>query len=231
MRILVVEDEPRIAAAMRRTLEREGHSVTVANHGKAAVNVLGTWRPDLVLLDLMLPDMDGTDLARHIRTSSAIPIIMITSLGREADKVAGLDAGADDYLVKPFGSDELRARIRAVTRRLERSPAEPARWDNEGLQVDEATRGVSVDGIPIDLSKREFEILRMLIERPGEVVTRAAITHALWGTSSKRAGKSLDTHMSSLRRKLGDDPMNVRFIQTVHGVGFRLATRPPASAG
>jgi DNA-binding response OmpR family regulator len=217
MRLLVVEDDDGIAAPLAAGLRREGFEVERVADGASA---LAAEEPDLVLLDLRLPDMDGYAVARELRARSRVPIIMVTARGEEVDRVVGLELGADDYVVKPFGLRELIARIHAVMRRVAEQPAsEPdavLRFD--GLEVDRRRHMASVDGRPLALTPKEFELLALLASDPGAVLDRRRILEEIWGTRWYGPSKTIDVHISSLRRKLGDPAR----IETVRGVGFRL---------
>jgi two-component system alkaline phosphatase synthesis response regulator PhoP len=224
VRVLIVEDEFLIAKAVRNALQRDGHDVTIAGTGGAGIDLVTSWRPDVVLLDLMLPDQDGRDVARTIRAISDVPLVIVTARGEEADRIAGLEIGADDYVVKPVSMGELLARIRAVTRRARTSEAPSSeRLVHKDLVIDldehRAYRGKEA----LSLSRKEFEILRMLMARPGRLVRRAQLAHAVWGLGPGEVGKTLDVHLSYLRRKLDDNPREPVYIETVRGVGFRMA--------
>ena len=215
MRILVVEDEDAIAEPLVGGLRREGFEVERAATGAAALEA-GT--PDLVLLDLRLPDTDGLDVCRRLRERSDVPIIVVTARGEEADRVVGLELGADDYVVKPFGLRELIARIRAVSRRTSARPhaQEPLRVG--GLEIDERARRAQLDGKPLDLTPKEFDLLAALARDPGAAVSRRRLLEDVWETTWYGSAKTIDVHVASLRRKLGDPG----WIETVRGVGFRL---------
>ena len=217
VRILIVEDEDAIALPLVEGLVREGYDVTRVATGAAALEAP---EADVILLDLRLPDMDGYDVCRAIRARSAVPIIMVTARGEESDRVIGLELGADDYVVKPFGLRELIARIRAVTRRAggvrREEDAEPLR--SGGLEVDVRARRVTVDGIEIGLTVKEFDLLAVLAGDAGAVVTRKQLLQQVWDTSWYGSTKTIDVHVASLRRKLGDGAL----VETVRGVGFRL---------
>ena len=217
MRILLVEDEHAIAEPLAEGLAREGFEVTHVDTGSGA---LAAPEHDLVLLDLRLPDIDGIDVARELRRRSAVPIIMTTARGEEVDIVVGLEIGADDYLVKPFGFRQLLARIRAVSRRAE---AGPAAADDGGLavgrlEVDVPGRLARLEGRELDLTPREFDLLALLASRPGVVVERETIFRELWGGEWYGSPKAIDVHVGALRRKLGDPA----WIETSRSVGFRL---------
>ncbi|WP_217923337.1 response regulator transcription factor [Miltoncostaea oceani] len=219
MRLLVVEDDDGIAAPLVTGLRREGFEVERAATGAEA---LAAPEPDLVLLDLRLPDMDGYDVARGMRARSRVPIIMVTARGEEVDRVVGLELGADDYVVKPFGLRELIARINAVMRRVSEPPvgaAEPEPVvEVDGLAIDRRRHEVTLDGAPVALTPKEFALLALLAGDPGAALDRRRILEEVWGTRWYGPSKTIDVHISSLRRKLGDPG----WIETVRGVGFRL---------
>ena len=227
MRVLVVEDESTIARPLRRALEREGYAVSLCETGHSALRLARTWEPDVILLDLLLPDMDGRDVAREIRTRSQVPIIMVTARGEEADRVAGLELGADDYVVKPFSVPELIARMRAISRRAGTAPEPSASvLTFKDLRLDLGAYRAYKEEAELDLTNKEFELLRMLLMRPGTLVRRDEVVRAIWNMSLGESGKTLDVHMSGLRKKLGDDARKPVYIETVRSVGFRLATEP-----
>ena len=215
MRILLVEDEHAIAEPLVDGLTREGFEVTHVDNGADALTAP---EPDLVLLDLRLPDIDGFDVARELRGRSRVPIIMITARGEEVDIVVGLEIGADDYLVKPFGFRQLLARIRAVSRRSDGAAAPAETLVVGPLQVDVPARLARLDGRELELTPREFELLALLASRPGVVVEREAIFRELWGGEWYGSPKAIDVHVAALRRKLGDPA----WIETSRSVGFRL---------
>ncbi|HUH15908.1 MAG TPA: response regulator transcription factor [Gaiellaceae bacterium] len=223
--VLVVEDEESITAPLTAALAREGFDAAVAATAAEALELARSLRPDIVLLDLMLPDGSGLDVCRELRRTSSVPIIVVTARGDEADRVVGLELGADDYVVKPFSARELVARIRAVLRRSEgpseRAGEEPVRAG--ALVVDPGGRTASLAGAELELSRKEFDVLHLLAREQGKVVTRERLLEEVWDTNWFGSTKTLDVHVSALRRKLGDDPADPRFIHTVRGVGFRLA--------
>jgi two-component system response regulator RegX3 len=225
-RILLIEDEESISEPLSAALEREGFAVDVAASVAGGLEAFGARRPDLVLLDVMLPDGDGRDVLRSIRERSRTPVIMLTARGEELDKVVALELGADDYVAKPFGAAELIARIRAVLRRV----AAPAPEAGEGIMtVGEVslnldTRTATLAGNALELALKEYELLRMLMEQRGRVVTRTDLMDEVWDPNWFGPTKTLDVHVSSLRRKLGDDPATPRYIHTVRGVGFRFSS-------
>jgi DNA-binding response OmpR family regulator len=216
MRVLLVEDDQAIATPLVRGLEREGFHVRHCDRGGDALAALGDEASDVVLLDLGLPDVDGFDLCREVRARSDVPIIVVTARGDEVDRVVGLELGADDYVVKPFGLRELVARIRAVSRR---AMVRPESDDEAGrLHVDRRTRRVVVDGAEVSLTPKEFDLLALLADDPGAVYGRQQILDEVWDPHWYGPTKTLDVHIGSLRRKLGD----ARWIETVRGVGYRL---------
>jgi len=218
VRVLLVEDDESIASPLVRGLEREGFSVDHCDRGEGALETLREWPTDVVLLDLGLPDVDGFELCREVRARSSVPIIVVTARGDEIDRVVGLELGADDYVVKPFGLRELVARIRAVTRRVPRPADPPAAAEVRRLVVDRRTRRVVLDGGEIALTPKEFDLLALLERDAGAVCRRQDIIDQVWDPHWYGPTKTLDVHIGSLRRKLGDP----RWIETVRGVGYRL---------
>jgi DNA-binding response OmpR family regulator len=222
MRVLLVEDDEAIAAPLAAGLTREGFTVERVATGTAA---LEAGPADVLLLDLSLPDLDGYEVCRRLRARSDMPIIMVTARGEEVDRVVGLELGADDYIVKPFGFRELIARIRAVTRR--RARAEPVGGVTRigTLHIDRRSHRVTVDGREVELAPREFDLLAYLAADPGAMRTREDIIDAVWDPHWYGPTKTLDVHVASLRRKLGDPG----WVETVRGVGYRLRAAPPPS--
>jgi DNA-binding response OmpR family regulator len=220
-RILVVEDEPAISEPLAESLDREGFEPEVAGTLETAREALERQAPDLILLDVMLPDGDGRDLAREIRRGSDVPIIMLTARGEEIDRVVGLELGADDYVVKPFSMRELTARIRAIMRRgrgtERRGPIEIGT-----IQLDPGSRTVTKSGEPIELASKEFDLLHMLMSNAGDVLKREQIMDEVWDPHWFGPTKTLDVHVSWLRKKIEDDPSHPRYITTIRGVGFRF---------
>ena len=220
-RILVVEDESTISEPLAESLERERFEAEVAATLVGAREAIHRELPDLVLLDVMLPDGDGRDLAREIRRASDVPIVMLTARGEEIDRVLGLELGADDYVVKPFSSRELTARIRAIMRRgregEKRSPIEIG-----ALRLDPASRTLTKDGASIELAAREFDLVHLLMEHAGEVLRRERIMDEVWDPHWFGPTKTLDVHISWVRKKIEDDPSHPSYITTIRGVGFRF---------
>lgn len=223
MRAIIVEDEPSIALIEQRALEHEGFEVSVLSSGTAAVELVGSWNPDLVVLDHGLPDIDGREVLRMIRKTSHVPIIVVTARAAEAEMVESLDEGADDFIVKPFRTPELMARVRAVLRRTSDRAGSSGPLAVRDLVLDARARRVTKGGVELPLTRIEFDILLMLVRRLGAAVAREEMARGIWNLPASRIGKSLDVHMSVLRRKLGDDPKEPSYIETVRGVGFRIA--------
>jgi two-component system response regulator RegX3 len=222
-RILFVEDEDSISEPFSRALEREGFEPVVASTAARGLELADQVEPDLVLLDLNLPDRDGRDVCRELRRHSDVPIVMLTARGTETDRVVGLELGADDYVVKPFSSREVISRIRAVLRRARGTRASlPAICVGE-LEIDEAARAVRLKGNEVDLTRKEFDLLIELARHSGHVVKREDLMARVWDVNWFGSTKTLDVHIRSLRKKLGEDPAGRRFIETVRGVGFRFA--------
>jgi two-component system response regulator RegX3 len=228
-RILLVEDEESITGPLSDALRREGFDPEIAGTAEEALDKGRRLAPDLVLLDLMLPDGSGFDVCRELRKSSDVPIVMLTARGDEADRVVGLEMGADDYVVKPFSAREVVARIRAVLRR-----AGATREGSDGplevgeVRLDPERRSVDLGGEPVELSRKEFELLQRLMRDAGGVVTREQLIEDVWDMNWFGSTKTLDVHVSSLRKKLGDDPSDPRYLHTIRGVGFRFSS--PAEA-
>jgi two-component system, OmpR family, response regulator RegX3 len=222
-RILFVEDEAAIFEPFSRALRRNGFEPVVARTAAEALESAGRVDPALVLLDLNLPDGDGSDVCRTLRKDSDVPIVMLTARGTEMDRVLGLELGADDYVVKPFSSRELISRIRAILRRPRADTAAPAEPMVIGeLEVDPGARTVRLAGEPQRLARKEFDLLAELARHRGQVVSREDLMSRVWDVNWFGSTKTLDVHIRTLRRKLGDDSANPRFIETVRGVGFRL---------
>lgn len=223
MRVLVVEDDPSIALIEREALEREGFEVSVTASGADALGLARSVQPDLIILDHGLPDIDGIEVLREIRSASRVAIIVVTGRSEEAVRVESLEAGADDYVIKPFSTPELVARVRAVLRRVSDPRDATGVLEFMDLRIDDRARKVFKDGVEVALTRIEYNVLRMLMARAGEAVDREDIARAIWSLPAERIGKSLDVHMSVLRKKLGDDPKEPRYIQTVRSFGFRMS--------
>ncbi len=222
-RILVVEDEESYRDPLAYLLRKEGFEVSVAATGPAAIEEFDKVGPDLVLLDLMLPGMSGTDVCRVIRTRSAVPVIMLTAKDGEIDKVVGLEIGADDYVTKPYSSRELLARIRAVLRRVGEAPsADDVVIEVGGLRLDPERHVVEVDGVPTAFPLKEFELLEVLLRNAGRVLTRGQLIDRVWGSDYVGDTKTLDVHVKRIRSKIEQDPANPVRLQTVRGLGYKV---------
>ena len=222
-RVLVVEDEQSIVEPFVRALARNGFDAVVARTAAEAMRIARETEPDVVLLDLTLPDGDGRDVCRELRRESDVPIIMLTARGTETDRIVGLELGADDYVVKPFATDEVIARIRAVLRRYHRGATAAGPVTVGDLRVDLAARRVWLAGEELRLTRKEFDLLARLASDAGHVVTREVLMSDVWDENWFGSTKTLDVHIAWLRKKLGEDPGAPRHIHTVRGVGFRLA--------
>jgi two-component system alkaline phosphatase synthesis response regulator PhoP len=230
-RILLVDDEPNLRHTVSYNLRREGHEVLAVADGESALATARAQAVDLVILDLMLPGIDGLEVCRRLRERSAVPILMLTARDSEIDRVVGLEMGADDYLAKPFSMRELLARVKAVLRRadLARAAAEaqaPDRIQADGLTIRLSHRRVEVDGVEVALKPREFDLLAFLARHPGQVFSRAQLLAQVWGYDYAGDTRTVDVHVRSLRTKLGDRADTPRWLETVWGVGYRF--REPA---
>lgn len=223
-RILVVEDEESLAEAISFLLSKEGFDVEIASTGPAAIELFEKTGADLILLDLMLPGLSGTEVCRQIRAKSPVPIIMLTAKDSEIDKVVGLELGADDYVTKPYSSRELIARIRAVLRRGEMvdSTIEVGILTVGPVRLDIDRHMISVNGLPISLPLKEFELLEFLMRNAGRVLTRMQLIDRVWGSDYVGDTKTLDVHIKRLRAKIEVDPANPELIQTVRGMGYKM---------
>jgi len=222
--ILVVDDEPKIVQLARDYLEHAGFTVLTAADGRTGLARAREDHPNLIVLDLRLPDLDGLDVTRTLRKDSSVPIIMLTARGEESDKLVGLELGADDYIVKPFSPKELVARVRAVLRRWEQAKAADADVVRVGeLLLDVPRMRVTVEGQPVDLSPTEFQLLATLARHPGRVFTRSQLLDALHGVAFESYERAIDAHVKNIRRKLEPDLGRPRYVLTVYGVGYRLA--------
>ncbi len=222
--VVLVEDDERLAKLTARYLESHGLVVTIVGDGRDAVAKVIQLHPDVVLLDLMLPGMSGLDICRELRTRTDVPIVMVTARGEEADRVVGLEGGADDYIAKPFSSRELLARIRAHARRKRGAAGPPKKTMQVGrLAIDVDAMAATLDGATLVLTTYEFMLLRALAERAGRVLSREQLVDIVRGSADEAFDRSVDVHISHLRSKLGDDPRSPRLIKTVRGVGYMLA--------
>ena len=226
--ILVVDDEPTLRETLAEALESEGHRVVTAADGREALVQFRAERPDLVLLDLMLPELSGIEVCRIIRAESGVPIIMLTAKDAELDKVVGLELGADDYVTKPFSLRELMARIRAVLRR----PGPRQKFEEFAfgtVRVHLRARQAFTGGHEVRLTRKEFDLLRYLVEHPGEVITRDRLLDEVWGYERFPTTRTVDTHILRLRQKFEDDPERPAHILTAHGQGYRFVTERSAT--
>ena len=223
-RILVVEDEESLSEAIAFLLSKEGFEVDIASTGPAAIEKFELNGADLILLDLMLPGLSGTEVCRQIRTKSSVPIIMLTAKDSEIDKVVGLELGADDYVTKPYSSRELIARIRAVRRRGEmiEGNTEVGILTVGPVRLDIDRHMITVNGLPVSLPLKEFELLEFLMRNAGRVLTRMQLIDRVWGSDYVGDTKTLDVHIKRLRAKIEKDPANPEFIQTVRGMGYKM---------
>ncbi len=225
--ILLVDDEPRIVQLVRDYLEHGGFTVLTASDGPAALRSARTGRPDLVVLDLGLPGLDGLDVARSLRRDGDVPIIMLTARTEESDKLVGLELGADDYLTKPFSPKELVARVRAVLRRAEgmREPSDVIRVGSD-VELDVPRMDARFGGRRVDLTKTEFQLLAVMARQPGRVFTRAQLLDAVRGVAFESYERAIDAHVKNIRKKIEPDPSTPRYVLTVFGVGYRFAEPP-----
>jgi len=221
--VLVVDDEPQIAAIARDYLSRAGFSVAVATDGTSGLDMARQSRPDLVVLDLGLPRLDGLAVARALRRESDVPIIMLTARVDEADRLAGFNVGADDYITKPFSPRELVARVSSVLRRSRHAPAAGAQFDVADLSIDVAKMRVERRGSLIDLTPTEFQLLTALARYPGRVFTRGQLLDAVRGMEVESFERAIDAHVKNVRRKLERDPHRPRYVLTVYGIGYKFA--------
>ncbi len=222
--VLLIEDDARIRSALIRALGEHGHAVSSASTGSQGLQLLLTEQPDIVVLDLGLPDLDGRSVLAMIRGVGDVPVIIATARDADADVVAALDAGADDYVVKPFSGAQLHARIGAVLRRSASAATDQVLLVG-GLRVDPTGREAVLDGKPLELTPKEFDLLHYLAARPGQVVTKRELSTEVWRLPYGGADKTVDVHLSWLRRKLGESAQEPRYLHTVRGVGVKL--RPP----
>ncbi|MBO2520628.1 MAG: response regulator transcription factor [Clostridia bacterium] len=229
-RILVIEDDPAISELITYHLTREGMQVLTAADGREALAIFNANHPDLLLLDLMLPGLDGFEVCRRVRQASDVPIIILTAKGQEDDRVRGFELGADDYVTKPFSPKELVARIRAVLRRSHYEEGADNLIAGE-LHLDLKRRRLVVGGREIELTPKEFDLLALLMARRGQPVSRDTLLEEVWGYQFAGGTRTLDVHIRRLRQKIGDDPQHPTYIETVHGVGYRFKDDVPAEPG
>ena len=221
--ILVIEDDPAILRGLADNLRYESYEVLTAPDGETGYKLLAGKKPDLVILDLMLPRMSGYEVCRKARAEGiAIPILMLTARGEEADRVLGLDLGADDYVSKPFSIRELLARVRAILRRAQPSRCAPDELRFAGVEVDFRSYEARKDGQPLEMTPKEFQVLRLLASRAGEVVTRDELLNEVWGYENYPTTRTVDNHIATLRAKVEPDAANPRYLRTVHGVGYKF---------
>ncbi|NTU79274.1 MAG: response regulator transcription factor [Chloroflexales bacterium] len=225
--ILVVEDEPTIVEVVVRYLQREGFRTVTAGDGEGALRAVARERPDLLVLDIMLPGLDGLEVLRRLRAGGSLPVVMLTARGEEIDRVVGLELGADDYLTKPFSPRELVARVKAVLRRTQAQPAESAHTPPplvvDTLRLDPATRSVTLAGAPITLTSREFELLAFLMRHVNQVFTREQLLDQVWGYTFAGDLSTVTVHIRRLREKIEQDAAAPTLLQTVWGVGYKLS--------
>ena len=223
-RILIVEDESSFSEALSFLLSKEGFEVSIAENGRTALEIFKSQSFDLILLDLMIPEVSGIEVCRAIRTTSSVPIIMLTAKDSEIDKVVGLELGADDYVTKPYSSRELVARIKAVLRRgsADDQPQEAGIHSVGNIRMDIERHSVTVNGVPIPLPLKEFELLEFLLRNEGRVLTRAQLIDRVWGGDYYGDTKTLDVHIKRLRSKIEVDPANPILIQTIRGLGYKF---------
>ena len=223
--MLVVDDEPMLRNLLARLLQLEGYEVLEAADGQAALDIVAKEKPDLVLLDVMLPARSGLDVLGDLRRTSDVPVILVSALAEEADRVAGLKMGADDYVTKPFSAPELSARVESVLRRaaMRANPVAPLRLAYDGLVIDLSTREVSVGGEKAEMTAMEFDLLAHMAGSPRRVFSREQLLQAVWGSSSQwQSDATVTEHVRRLRRKIEEDPDDPRWITTVRGVGYRF---------
>lgn len=227
-KILVVDDEKKIVDIVKAYLEKEGYQVFVAYDGNSALELAHNHSPDLVILDLMLPEISGWDICRALRKKSDIPIIMLTARDEVADKIVGLELGADDYVTKPFSAGELVSRVRAVLRRSEGKTVPKAVLEVADLTIDEGKRQVYRDSKAIELTPMEFDLLRIMAENPGRVYSRMQLLDNAQGEAYEGYERTIDSHIKNLRKKIELDPSNPKYIITMYGVGYKLEERQSA---
>ncbi|MDH4209177.1 MAG: response regulator transcription factor [Anaerolineae bacterium] len=221
-KVLVVDDDPGIVKLVRAYLEQAGYFVFTAQDGKKALQIARHDKPDLVVLDLMLPEMDGWDVCRALRKESDVPIIMLTARVEESDKLIGLELGADDYVTKPFSPRELVARVRSVLRRAQGMPPKPEMISLGEITIDLSRHSVEVAGQPVDLTPTEFDLLATLMEDPGRAFTRTQLLESVQGYAYEGYERTIDVHIKNLRQKIGEDASSPQRIRTIYGIGYKF---------
>ncbi|MFI5184649.1 MAG: response regulator transcription factor [Vicinamibacteria bacterium] len=222
-KILIIEDEPDMVLGLKDNFEFEGYEVVTASDGASGLERARSLKPDLLILDIMLPKLSGLEVCKTLRSEGfETPIIMLTARGQEIDKVVGLELGADDYVTKPFSIREVLARVRAILRRTDGSRKRLARYRFADVELDFETYAATKGGVLLELSPREFDLLRYLIERKGETVTRDRLLEDVWGYESYPSTRTVDTHIAKLRAKIGDSGTEPKFILTIHGAGYKF---------
>ena|SRR5436853_1220636 len=224
--VLIVDDDTRLTEPIQYQLETLGYTVAVAHDGSAGLRMVLSQKPDVVVLDIMLPGMDGWQVCQEIRMFSQVPIIMLTALGLEVDRIRGLELGADDYLTKPFSFQELVAHIKSILRRVQwdQSLIPDSQWSIGRVTLNLAAHRAFKDGVELTLRNKEYELLSLLMQQSGKVLTREVLFNQIWGTDWLGDTRTLDVHIRWLRQKIEDDPSTPRYIQTVRNVGYRFAT-------
>ena len=224
--VLVVDDNEKIVSVLTAYLEREGFSVRTAYDGPSAVAEVARRVPDIALLDVMLPGIDGIELTRRFQREHGLPVILVTARSEEVDRLIGLEIGADDYISKPFSPREVVARVKAVLRRSDGPRAVGGGIEIGGLRIDPARRSASVDGAEVDLTRTEFDLLAAMAEHPGRVYSRLQLLEIATGDSFEGYERTIDAHVKNLRKKLSEDPKHPRYVHTVFGVGYKVEDRP-----
>ena len=224
--VLVVDDNEKIAGVLTAYLEQEGFTVRVAYDGPTAVAEVARQVPDIALLDVMLPDIDGIELTRRFQREHGLPVILVTARSEEVDRLIGLEVGADDYISKPFSPREVVARVKAVLRRSDGARTANGAMQVGGLEIDADRRAATVDGAPVDLTRTEFDLLAAMAAHPGRVYSRLQLLEIATGDAFEGYERTVDAHVKNLRKKLGEDPKHPRYVHTVFGVGYKVEDRP-----
>ncbi|WP_276354111.1 response regulator transcription factor [Cohnella caldifontis] len=220
-RILVADDERGIVGPLAYAFRKEGYEVAAAYDGEEALRLTAEFRPDVLVLDVSMPKLSGYEVCRRLESRTGMGIILLTVKNDIVDKIAGLELGADDYMTKPFDLRELVARVKALIRRLEAKPEEPGKLTAGALSLDPASRTVELEGVPVDLTPKEFDLLALLLARPNRVFTRDELLDSVWGFDSAPGTRTVDIHIQRLRKKLGDEGQ--RLLQTVYGIGYKAS--------